>query len=91
LSSADVRDTEEKEAAAAKKLVGFGEGRQSAYHTATNVHVKEGRRGGERRRRQDVGDVSVPDYPVAPMRLDPFGLTGPPTSKKWGERKKRED
>lgn len=85
-----MRDTEEKEAAAAKRLVGFGEGRQSVYHTATNVHAKERRRGGARRRRQDVGDVSVPDYPVAPMRLDPFGLTGPPTSKKWGEKKKRE-
>lgn len=24
------------------------------------------------------------------MRLDPFGLTGPPTSKKWREKKKRE-
>lgn len=90
LSSAGVRDTEEKETAAARRSVGFGGGRSTLHRTATNVRAKEHRRGGARRRRQDVGDVSVLDYPVAPMRLDPFGLTGPPTSKKWREKKKRE-
>ncbi|KYQ50994.1 hypothetical protein ALC60_09933 [Trachymyrmex zeteki] len=90
-SSVDVHDIEEKEAAAAKRSIGSGGGRRSASHrTATNVRVKERRRGGARRRRQDVGDVNVPDYSVAPMLLDPFGLTGPPTSKKWRKEKKRE-
>lgn len=95
LSSADVRDTEETRAAAARESVGFGgggrRGSTSRRTTATNVRVEERRRGGARRRRQDVGDVSVPDYPVAPMRLDPFGLTGPPTSKKWREEEQEEE
>ncbi|KYM93976.1 hypothetical protein ALC62_15421 [Cyphomyrmex costatus] len=88
----DVRDIEEKEAAAAKRSIDSGGGRRSTSHrTATNVYVKERQRGGaRRRRRQDVGDVSVPDYPVAPMLLDPFGLTGPPTSKQWKREEKRE-
>ncbi|KAG5329509.1 F155B protein, partial [Acromyrmex charruanus] len=84
-SSVDVHDIEEKEAAAAKRSIGSGGG-STSHRTVTNVHVKERRRGGARRRRQDV---SVPDYPVAPMLLDPFGLTGPPTSKKWRKEKKR--
>ncbi|KYM89808.1 hypothetical protein ALC53_02120 [Atta colombica] len=89
-SSVDVHDIEEKEAAAAKRSISSGGGRRSTSHrTATNVHVKKRRRGSARRRRQDVGDVNVPDYPVAPMLLDPFGLTGPPTSKKWRKEKKR--
>jgi len=91
--SSTVRDTEEKKAAAAKRSVDFGGKRQSAshYRTATNVRIKEHRRGGARRRRQDVGDVSVSNYyPVAPMRLNPFELTGPPTSEKWRKEKKRE-
>ncbi|XP_024872538.1 uncharacterized protein LOC112455069 [Temnothorax curvispinosus] len=91
LSSTGVRDTEEKEAAAARRSVGFaGERRSTSRRTATNVRAEERRRRGARRRRQDVGDVSVPDYPVAPMRLDPFELTGPPTSKKWRKGKRRE-
>lgn len=90
LSSAGVRDTEEKEAATTKRSVCSGGERQSTlHHTTTNVRAKERRRGGARRRRQDVGDVNVPDYLVAPMRLDPFGLTGPPTSRKWKEENKR--
>lgn len=70
--------------------VGVGGGRQSTLHrTAPNVRAEERRRGGARQ--QDVGDVSVPDHLLAPMRLDPFGLTGPPTSKKWKRSKKREE
>lgn len=80
-SSAGVRDTGKQEAAATRSVVG---GRRRS-----TLHDEERRRGGARR--QDVGDVSVPDHLLAPMRLDPFGLTGPPTSKKRRREKKREE
>lgn len=80
-SSAGVRDIDKQEAAATRSVVG-GERRST-------LHAEERRRGGARR--QDVGDVSVPDHLLAPMRLDPFGLTGPPTSKKRRREKRREE
>lgn len=80
-SSAGVRDIDKQETAATRSVVG-GERRST-------LHAEVRRRGGARR--QDVGDVNnVPDHLLAPMRLDPFGLTGPPTKKRRREKRREE-
>lgn len=81
-SSAECGNEEKNEA-----TKGAGRGKESLLHTA-NVHAKGQQR--ERRRRQYVGNINVPNHLLAPMRLAPLGFTGPLTSTKQKKNKNEE-
>jgi len=80
-SLVDERNIEERKATAKKLVICSGKRKRTAAK-----HIKECRR-----RRQNIGDISVPDHLFTLMRLDSLvGLTGPSTSKKKRNKKRKE-